>query len=50
MLFIVVKQRDLENIVLLDRIWKVLFVSILIDDLTDRERSCPFVIYLLPSS
>jgi hypothetical protein len=44
---IAVEQRDVENIVLPDRIRKVKFVSILIDDLTYCVRSCPFVIQLL---
>jgi hypothetical protein len=44
---IAVEQREVENVVLPDRIPKVLFVSILIDDLTDRVRSSPFVIQLL---
>jgi len=43
----VVRKRDVENVVLLDRIRKIEFVRILIDDLTYRVRSCPFVIQLL---
>ena len=42
-----VRKRDVENVVLLDRIRKIEFVRILIDDLTYRVRSCPFVIQLL---
>jgi len=44
---IAVEQRDVENVVLPDRIHKVYFLSIPIDDLTYCIRSCPFVIQLL---
>jgi len=41
-----VEQRDMEDVVLPDRIRKVSFVSILIHDITYRVRSCAFVIHL----
>jgi len=44
---IAVEPRDMGNIMLADRIWKVYFVSILIDDLWYRVWSCPFVIQYL---
>jgi hypothetical protein len=44
---IAVERRDVENVVLPDRIRKSKFVNILIDDLTYSVRSCPFVVQLL---
>jgi hypothetical protein len=45
--WIAVEQRDVQSVVLPDRIWKVKFLCILIDDLTYPVRSCLFVIQLL---
>jgi len=42
-----VEQRDVENIVLPERIQKVYYVSIPIDDLTYHAWSCPLVMELL---
>jgi len=47
---IAVEQSDVEHVVLPDRIRKVYFVSILIDDLTYCVRSCPFLIQHLSRS
>jgi hypothetical protein len=44
---IVVEEREVENIVLPDRIRKVKFVRIFFDHLTYYVQSCPFVIQVL---
>jgi len=42
-----VNPRDRENVMLPDRIQKINFESILINELTYLVRFCPFVIQLL---